>query len=94
MKADEDYYDPGGYFVINGTEKTILMVEQTSANRIIIVEHDDVLKADVTSSTHERKTRCSVTIKNKKFYLEHAKSFGKVGINVAVVFKAMGITQD
>lgn len=28
--------DPGGYFIINGTEKVILMQEQLSKNRMIV----------------------------------------------------------
>ena len=31
-------YDPGGYFVIKGVEKVILMQEQLSKNRVIIEE--------------------------------------------------------
>lgn len=42
--------DPGGYFVVNGTEKVILVQEQLSKNRII-VETDpkkDIVQASVT----------------------------------------------
>lgn len=46
--------DPGGYFVVNGTEKVILVQEQLSKNRII-VETDpkkDIVQASVTRYTH------------------------------------------
>ena len=42
--------DPGGYFIINGTEKVILVQEQLSKNRIL-VEKDvkkDIVQATVT----------------------------------------------
>ena len=42
--------DPGGYFIVNGTEKVILVQEQLSKNRIL-VEKDpkkDVVQASVT----------------------------------------------
>ncbi len=42
--------DPGGYFIVNGTEKVILVQEQLSKNRVI-VEHDsrkDIIQAAVT----------------------------------------------
>lgn len=42
--------DPGGYFIVNGTEKVILVQEQLSKNRII-VEIDpkkDLVQASVT----------------------------------------------
>ena len=42
--------DPGGYFIVNGTEKVILVQEQLSKNRVI-VESDprkDIIQASVT----------------------------------------------
>lgn len=42
--------DPGGYFIINGTEKVILVQEQLSKNRVI-VEQDvrkGIIQAAVT----------------------------------------------
>ena len=42
--------DPGGYFIVNGTEKVILVQEQLSKNRVI-VETDakkEVVQASVT----------------------------------------------
>ena len=42
--------DPGGYFIVNGTEKVILVQEQLSKNRVI-VEADpkkDIVQASVT----------------------------------------------
>lgn len=47
---DECPLDPGGYFVVNGTEKVILVQEQLSKNRII-VETDpkkEIVQASVT----------------------------------------------
>ena len=46
--------DPGGYFIVNGTEKVILVQEQLSKNRII-VESDlkkKVVQASVTRSVN------------------------------------------
>lgn len=64
--------DPGGYFIVNGTEKVILVQEQLSKNRII-VEKDSkgCLVASVTSSTHERKSKTYVVYKAEKVYLRH-----------------------
>lgn len=43
--------DPGGYFVVKGTEKVILVQEQLSKNRIIVMTDSkkDVVTAEVTS---------------------------------------------
>ena len=49
-KLKECPLDPGGYFIVNGTEKVILVQEQLSKNRVL-VETDpkrDVVQASVT----------------------------------------------
>ena len=70
----ECMYDPGGYFIVKGTEKVILMHEQLSKNRVIL-ELDSKEKnvtASITSSTHDRKSRCSIFYKDSKVYLKHS----------------------
>ena len=53
--------DPGGYFVVKGTEKVLMMQENLSHNRII-VEKDNKRKvqAIVTSVSNENKSRLCV----------------------------------
>jgi len=86
--------DPGGYFIVNGTEKVILVQEQLSKNRII-VESDQrkgIVQASVTSSTHERKSKTYVVTKNNKLYLKHNQI--QEDIPIVLVMKAMGIQSD
>ena len=61
-------FDPGGYFVVKGVEKVVLMQEQLSKNRVIIeVDSKGNVAAAITSSTHERKSRCSIFVKGALF---------------------------
>ncbi|PWN40570.1 beta and beta-prime subunits of DNA dependent RNA-polymerase [Ceraceosorus guamensis] len=93
-RMNECPLDPGGYFVVKGTEKVILVQEQLSKNRII-VEADPkkgIVTASVTSSTHERKSKSHVQSKNGKIFLKHNSITDDVPIVIA--FKAMGITSD
>lgn len=49
-RLNECPLDPGGYFIVNGAEKVILVQEQLSKNRVI-VETDakkDTVQASVT----------------------------------------------
>lgn len=50
-KLGECPLDPGGYFVVKGTEKVILVQEQLSKNRIIVMTDSkkDIVTAEVTS---------------------------------------------
>ncbi|SPO32397.1 probable DNA-directed RNA polymerase III, 130 KD subunit [Ustilago trichophora] len=93
-KLSECPLDPGGYFVVKGTEKVILVQEQLSKNRII-VEADSkkgTVSASVTSSTHERKSKSYVLTKHGKIYLKHNSLHEDIPI--AIAFKAMGIQAD
>jgi DNA-directed RNA polymerase III subunit RPC2 len=86
--------DPGGYFIVNGTEKVILVQEQLSKNRIIVEadEKKGIVQASVTSSTHERKSKTYVLTKNRKIYLKHNSISEEVPI--VLVLKAAGIVTD
>lgn len=93
-KLNECPLDPGGYFIVNGTEKVILVQEQLSKNRII-VEADEkkaIVQASVTSSTHERKSKTYVVTKNGKIYLKHNSIAEEVPI--VIVLKACGVVSD
>lgn len=70
-KMNECPLDPGGYFVVKGQEKVILIQEQLSKNRIIVDETKNGISCQVTSSTHEKKSRTNVIIKGNKYYLSH-----------------------
>ncbi|KAH8820488.1 DNA-directed rna polymerase-like protein III subunit [Xylogone sp. PMI_703] len=86
--------DPGGYFIVNGTEKVILVQEQLSKNRVI-VEADPkkgIVSASVTSSTHERKSKSYVMLKKERITLQH--NILQEAIPIVIVLKAMGIQSD
>lgn len=91
-KLGECPLDPGGYFVVKGAEKVILMQEQLSKNRIIIENDTRGLMANVQSSTHERKSRTTLIAKGNKLYLHH--NILEADINIAIVLRAMGIETD
>jgi DNA-directed RNA polymerase III subunit RPC2 len=86
--------DPGGYFIVNGTEKVILVQEQLSKNRVI-VEADPkkgIVSASVTSSTHERKSKSYVVMKKERIYMQH--NVLQENVPIVIVLKAMGIQSD
>eukprot|EP00127_Corallochytrium_limacisporum_P004832 Clim_evm15s183 gene=Clim_evmTU15s183 len=85
--------DPGGYFIVKGTEKVILIQEQLSKNRVII-EHDrkGIAGAQVTSSTQERKSRTNVIVKHGKYYVRQNALLEDVP--VAIMMKAMSGLND
>lgn len=93
-RLNECPLDPGGYFVVNGTEKVILVQEQLSKNRIIVESEPKkgIVTASVTSSTHERKSKTYVLVKKGCIYLRHNSISEDIPIVLAL--KAMGIQSD
>ena len=85
-KLNECPHDPGGYFVVRGTEKVklvfnrieigkvfqvILIQEQMSKNRMIVEQDKSgMLTCQVTSSTHNVKSRTNVNMKGGRYYLK------------------------
>ncbi|RTG89824.1 DNA-directed RNA polymerase III subunit RPC2 [Schistosoma bovis] len=93
MRLKECPLDPGGYFIIGGTEKVVLMQEQTSKNRLIIEEDSKRgLVCSVTSSSAQTKSKTNIVTKDDKFYLSHNSFI--VDVPIAILFKAMNITSD
>ncbi|SCP02519.1 DNA-directed RNA polymerase III subunit RPC2, putative [Plasmodium malariae] len=93
MKLGECPYDPGGYFIVKGTERVLLMQEQLSKNRIIVemdIKHN--ICATITSTTAESKSRCAIVYKNSKLYLKHNSFIEDIG--VCIILKAMGYETD
>lgn len=85
--------DPGGYFIIRGVEKVILIQEQLSKNRMILeLDHKGNTSASVTSSTHERKSKTAIYLSNNKMYLRH--NTFQEDLPIVIVLKAMGLESD
>uniref|UniRef100_A0A0L8H2E6 DNA-directed RNA polymerase subunit beta n=1 Tax=Octopus bimaculoides TaxID=37653 RepID=A0A0L8H2E6_OCTBM len=92
-KLKECPMDPGGYFIVKGTEKVILIQEQMSKNRMIVdIDKKGYIECSVTSSTHERKSKTYVITKQSRYYLKH--NIFTEDIPVAIAFKGMGIECD
>ncbi|XVF24522.1 hypothetical protein REPUB_Repub13aG0135400 [Reevesia pubescens] len=85
--------DPGGYFVIKGTEKVILIQEQLSKNRIIIdADKKGNINASVTSSSEVTKSKTVIQMEKDRIYLLLNQFVKKIPI--MVVMKAMGMESD
>lgn len=85
--------DPGGYFIVKGVEKAILIQEQLSKNRVIIEEDSNGNPcASITSSTRERKSKGYILIKNGKLLMKH-NTLGE-DIPIAIILRAMGVESD
>lgn len=95
IEKGEDPDDPGGYFIINGTEKVLIAVEDLAANRILVEKENIGVSAYVGKLFSEKGSfKIPHTIERMKdgiFYL----TFTRVRrVPLVVVLKALGMTKD
>lgn len=90
VKAQECPIDAGGYFVVNGSEKVILIHEQLAKNRMLIEEGP---VCQVTSASLERKSRTNIVI-NKKGQISMKHNAFTDDIPVMILLRALGLTSD
>ena len=92
--AGEDPYDTGGYFVINGTERTLILLEDLAANNIFVARDKGPIthKANVYSASEQYKIPHLVERTKEGLYLV---SFaGNKRVPLFAVLKALGTTKD
>lgn len=90
VKAQECPIDSGGYFVVNGSEKVILIHEQLAKNRMLIEEGP---VCQVTSASLERKSRTNIVI-NKKGQISMKHNAFSDEIPIMILLRAMGLSSD
>ncbi len=92
VEKGEDPSDPGGYFIINGTEKIVVNVEDLAANNFIVEEDGKELVGRFFSARGSYKI--PLTIEQKKDGIYYI-TFARVkAMPVVVVLKALGLVKD
>lgn len=91
-ESQECPLDVGGYFIVRGVERVVLIQEQLSKNRIIVECGPKGPFASVTSSTDEHKSKTCVTARDECYYLKS--SVFSEEIPVVIAIKALGLVQD
>ncbi len=94
-EAKEDPNDPGGYFIINGTERLIITTEDLAPNNILISKDSQegfVYSAKIFADADTIKVPHSIQLSNSNLiYI----TFGKLKrVPVTTLLKSLGITSD
>ncbi len=105
-KLGECPYDPFGYFIIHGSERTILCQEKVADNRIMVFANKKT-KTQYSYTVEMKSLHESFTTPPKKLELRLSSKFNGIGypilmcvprfsedIPLAVFFRALGVTQD
>ncbi len=93
IKYGEDAADPGGYFIINGTERVIVTVEDLAANNFI-VEGDGKSAFTGRFFASQGSYKIPHTFERKKDGLYYMTFTRIKTIPIVIVLKALGMTKD
>ncbi len=92
LAESEDPDDPGGYFIIKGTERVLVGIEDLAPNKIICTkEHDGEVVAKVFSTTQLNfRGRCSITRDEYGIYAVMFPTLSKA-LDLVLVLRALGM---
>jgi len=94
IERGEDPDDPGGYFIINGTERVLVNIEDLASNRFLVEETSGVTEFTGKLFSENGPFKIPHTIERMKdgmYYL----SFTRVKrVPMIVVIKALGLLKD
>lgn len=97
IEHGEDQNDPGGYFIINGSERVIVGLEDLSYNKIIVdretVGGNIVFKAKVYSSIVGYRAKLELVMKNDGLIVARIPG-SPVDIPVVTLMRALGLESD
>lgn len=97
IKLGEDPHDPGGYFIINGTERVITTLEDLAPNKIIVefeTRYGEQIEVAKVFSQRRGYRALVVVERNRKSLLEV--SFPSISgrINFITLIRALGMETD
>ena len=97
IEHGEDPQDPGGYFIINGSERVIVGLEDLSYNKIIVdretVGGNIVFKAKVYSSIVGYRAKLELVMKNDGLIVARIPG-SPVDIPVVTLMRSLGLESD
>ncbi len=93
IEKGEDPDDPGGYFIINGSERVLVSVEDLVPNKIMVTNERGGVVAKVFSTRHGFRARCTVT-RNKEGLFTVEFPSAPPGVSLVQVLRVLGLETD
>ncbi|MGC8993396.1 MAG: DNA-directed RNA polymerase subunit B'' [Candidatus Aenigmatarchaeota archaeon] len=95
IKEGEDPDDPGGYFIINGTERILMLVEEIATDRVIVEKNNDPSIPEVARIHSEKEGFIQKHLIERKKSGEIYITFANVlRIPIVIILKALGLEKD
>jgi DNA-directed RNA polymerase beta subunit len=95
IDANEDPDDPGGYFIVNGTERILVLVEEIASNRIITAKVNTSNVNEIARIHSEKDGYIQRHLLERKNDGMLTISFANVNkLPIAILLKALGLESD
>ncbi len=101
VKKGEDPQDPGGYFIVNGSERAVVTMEEIAPNKIILERMGDIedrrAKAIVTSIKSGFRARITLEYKKPRksgVFLRISFPYVPGEIPLVILLRALGLSTD
>ncbi|MCD6367860.1 MAG: DNA-directed RNA polymerase subunit B'' [Candidatus Aenigmarchaeota archaeon] len=92
IAANEDPDDPGGYFIINGTERVLTLIEEIAPNKVIVEMKGSEAQARITSERRGWGQKHLITRRSDGVWNISFASLRK--FPVSVLLRALGLDSD
>ncbi len=89
----EDPDDPGGYFIVNGSERVLVSIEDLVPNKLIVTKERNGIVSKIFSTHHGFRARCVVERNNDGLFSIEFPSTPS-GISFIQVLRVLGIETD
>ena len=94
----EDPHDPGGYFIINGTERVLISMEDLAPNRVTVEMNKRYARKTEVAKIFSQKdgVRKPLTVEKRKdgMLMVKISSAGTTAIPVVLLMRSLGIDND
>ncbi len=94
VSAGEDQHDMGGYFIINGVERVLILFEDIAPNRLIFQKKKDEINARIDSKNKGYTQRHVFERKEDGMIVSRFANITTTPIPVVALIKALGIESD
>jgi DNA-directed RNA polymerase beta subunit len=93
IESGEDPDDPGGYFIVNGSERALVSIEDLVPNKLMVTKERTGVVSKIFSTHHGFRARCVVTRNNEgAFIVEFPSAPG--GLSLIQVLRVLGMERD
>jgi len=93
MDNSEDPDDPGGYFIINGSERVLVSIEDLVPNKLMVTNERGGIISKIFSTHHGFRASCLVERNNDGLYTVEFPS-SPSGISLAQVLRVLALEKD